>query len=91
MRDLSWIIHSTLTKHQAGTSVQDWWPVWPVKHSKDPLKREKMLSHLPAATWILASLPLKPKCLWSLVNWEDQLQHMIRSFPILPPFFTLTW
>lgn len=51
MWDPSWISHSTLTKHQAGTSVQDWWPVWPVRYSADLLKRGQMLSCLPVATW----------------------------------------
>lgn len=61
MWDPSWISHSTLTKHQAGTSVQDWMPEWPVRYSKDALRREKMLSRLPAATWIVALLPLQTK------------------------------
>lgn len=63
MRDLSWIIHSTLTKHQAGTSVQDWWPVWPVSHLENPLTHEKSLSlsHLPADTCSLAPQSFKTK------------------------------
>ena len=87
MRDPSWISHSTLTKHQAGTSVRDRWPEWPVRYGEDLFECEKMPSHFPEATWSLAFLLLY---LWSLVNWEDKLQYMIHSSPMPSPFFTLT-
>lgn len=40
--------------------------------------------------WLPGVWPLcfsKTKYLWSPVHWEDKLQHMIRSFQILPPIF----
>lgn len=91
MRDPSWIRHSTLTKHQAGTTVQDWWPMWPAKFQWRPSQAWKNALQSPCGYQVLGPTAWIIQSTFGLwCTGGDKLQHLICSFSIRAPFFTFT-